>query len=447
MVKIFDRYITEITGLKMAIDIFDEHLPIKVKEDIKKYKTALLLDLYLKNVINGKKDEELEMLFKDYISITNLDVDNKSLTYSIDNSKKPADISLDIESARKTYEKILRTQRLTNNSFLITSLIIFETAILELLKKIISQYSKIYLNDEKIEVPKVINASSMESLKEEIINNKVSSIMRQNIFDWFKLLYDKQKIKINYKEDENIKVFLEGYYRRNIIVHNDCIANDEYLEKMSELGISSEVKVGSILDCSLPYVMKFLDSSIYTLINILTSCLKIFKDEDEGFIEEIQNYAVDLISAEKYELSTEIFKKMCEDDICDEQHKIYLKLNYWQSKKWNNQFEEIKNEVETLDISAKDDYIKLAKYALLDDFDKMIEIIQKMSINDKTSVKLYYVIEEWPIFKTFKGSKQYKEFLDEQNNILNANKVIDEDGDDGYIDSERLINDFEEKKS
>lgn len=423
----------------MTIDTIKEHLPEKIKDDIGKYKKALLLDLYLQEKLRGTEDENLSAIFKDFIEIKEINKEEGIVTYTIDNTKKPEDISLDIEEARKAYMNASRTLRTTNNSFLVTSLIIFETAISELFKKIFTKYSEIYLNEEKIDASRVINAESMEELKEELINYKVSLMMRQNIFEWFKLL--KYKQKINFDLDENSKRFIEGYYRRNIIVHNDGIANEEYLEKMKELGIDTSIKKGDTIDCSPTYVDNFIDASIYMIICILYNCLKLFNDETEGFLDEIQEYGVNLITAKKYELSTIIFKKVSEKDITNEQSMIYLKMNYWQSKKWNNKFEDVEKDVRLLDISAKDDYIKLGKYALLDDFDNMIAIVRNLSTNIESNAKLHYTVDSWPIFKEFKNSVQYKEFIEKENSIINTNKIIE--NSNHYNETQELIDEFE----
>lgn len=439
MIKIFDRFITEMTGLKMTIDTLEEHLPTKITEDIKKYKTALLLDLYLQQQFKKNVDPELSSIFDSFIKIKTVNKSKGELTYSIDNSRKPVGVSLDIEEAHKAYAKAARTMRTTNNSFLVTTLIIFETAVSELFEKIISKYNEVYLKDEKVDVSKVIAAENVEILKGQLVRDKVSMIMRQNILEWLKILYQKQKISIEF--DEKSKQFIEGYYRRNIIVHNNGIVNEEYLEKLNEQGIKTDEKVGKILYCSRQYINNFIEASIYMLINVLYECLKLFKDETNGFLDEMEDYAVNLIECENYDLSTIIFEKLSEKDLADEQHMIYIKLNYWQSKKWNGQFKDVEEDVKKFDVSAKDEYIKLGKFALLDDFDSMINIIKGLSNGDEINARLHYAIEGWPIFKKFKDSKQYKNFLRDDNNIINANKTIEDVTD--YQETKELIDTFE----
>lgn len=438
MTKIFDRFITEITGLKMTIETIDEHLPEKFAEDIKRCKDALLLELYLQQKFTKKVDPKLSQMFDGFITITKVDKKSKMLAYSIDNSKKPQNMILNIEESHKIYEKAARTMRTTYNSFLVTALIIFETAISSLLKKIISKYSDIYLKDDEIKISKLLKFNDIGKLKEQLINNKVDEIMHQNVFEWLNLLKAKQKVNIEY--DEKSKQFLEGYYRRNVIVHNNGIVNNEYLERIDALGISTNIKLGDAVDCSQTYINDFIDSSIYMLINIMYESTKLFKDEIDDFLDEIEDYAVNQISNQKYDLSTLIFKKLSEKNISDEQHMIYIKINYWQSKKWNNQFKDVEEEVKRFDVSAKDDYIKLGKYALLDDFDSMITIVRTMSKNTDSVEKLNYTLEEWPIFKKFKESEQYKAFVNEEK-IINTSRSIE--NDTKYQETQKLIDTFE----
>ena len=93
------------------------------------------------------------------------------------------------------------------------------------------------------------------------------------------------------------------------------------------------------------------------------------------------------------------------------QDKLNCKVNYWQSMKRRNKFEDVKTEIENLDISAYEKIYKLAKEVLLEEYGNAIQTLELIYKKDITSNEL----EEWPLFLEFRETKEFKEFKEKHN--------------------------------
>ncbi len=127
------------------------------------------------------------------------------------------------------------------------------------------------------------------------------------------------------------------------------------------------------------------------------------KDDERANV--LNDITMKALFSERYQVAVGTSRFQMEDRQLQEKWLLYAKLNFWQSKKWADEFVEVQDEVKEADFSAKDDLIQLARYVLLDDFDSALPILKttmqagKLPLND---------LEEWPIFKNFRADDRVK---------------------------------------
>ena len=90
------------------------------------------------------------------------------------------------------------------------------------------------------------------------------------------------------------------------------------------------------------------------------------------------------------------------------------KINYWISIKNQGRFEEIQKEIEEFDVSAHSGRFKAAKYALLDKFDKVTEILEEIMGQELQASH----VESWPLFKQYRESEEYSAFRQRHNELF-----------------------------
>ena len=94
------------------------------------------------------------------------------------------------------------------------------------------------------------------------------------------------------------------------------------------------------------------------------------------------------------------------DKHIEERSQLTGRCNYWQSLKWQDRFEEVREDVEAYDFSAKDELFQLAQFALLDNEDSFFKLIPTLLSSSKLKLEQ---LNEWPIFRNMRECSTYHE--------------------------------------
>lgn len=111
---------------------------------------------------------------------------------------------------------------------------------------------------------------------------------------------------------------------------------------------------------------------------------------------------------------------------------VYFVLNYAQAYKWLGDQEKCNEILSAFDFSAMTSDILVAKYALEDNIDKVVEHMKKVGNDSKIMTKVAYV--SWVIFKSMREKQVFQETYkaifgeDLTSDILTPeeNKVVEE---------------------
>lgn len=98
----------------------------------------------------------------------------------------------------------------------------------------------------------------------------------------------------------------------------------------------------------------------------------------------------------------------------DNASQLCNKINYWISVKNMAGLEKIEKEINTFDVSAMSGQFKIAKYALLDEYEKISVILE--DIINKEIPACY--VEQWPLFIQYRESESYKQFRSDHKEIF-----------------------------
>lgn len=429
LVDSFSKYVDEIQGIKLTMQALKESLPAKINQDAQKYKYAMILDYYLSSKIDGTVDRKLESYMQKFVEIKSVDTENRTIIYTLKKAKEFKGQVLNIEQSKKMVEKYQETIDTMYDNLLISIMIKFENIISDIFRNIISKYTEVYLNNKNVKYTDILKSNSIEEMKEILIDEEVEIIMRQNIFDWIKILKDKHGVSIDIN-NLYFKEFIEAYYRRNILVHNNGIINNDYIIGLKKVGLEvRDSYKGRKVRIDTDYILKVIDASIYTVFNFVYNIMKLFEDENEDFAGEILNYGMDLIISKKYKLAKEMFYKLKDNKKVTEEIRIYSKINYWQTFKWDNNFDKVKNDVEKFDASANNETIQLAIYSLLDEYEKSFEIINKRFENNNKDYELAGMLEEWPIFQGLRKQTEYNNLKEKYSEVFYDKATIQDENE------------------
>ena len=428
--KYLDFYILKMDSIKLIENTIEENIPNKINKEVERYKDAILMDLYFDQLLSGEPDKEIEEYVKKYIVINEFNPEEKKINYKFIRKGDKLNKYKNIEESRKAVSKGFFTMRTMYNNLLVSILIEFENIVTGLFKELITKIPDAYLKNTSISYAEIIKSQDIAEIKNTIISNEVDSIMRENIFTWIKELENKHGIEISL-ENEYTRNFIEAYFRRNIIVHNDSKINHDYINGMKKIKRTiSEESIGKKVLCTKKYIDKVIESSIYFVIYIMNQMLKVFKEENENFTNAILNMGFEKIKSEEYSLAREIFRLLKDNKTLDQQTKIYSLINFWQTYKWNNKYEEVEKEINDFDISAYEELIKLAIYALRDEYDSIEQILNNEFNDEKQNEDLAIELEDFPIFKEVRKQQFYINLKEKYTDVFAIKSaLIDEESE------------------
>lgn len=410
-----DRIITEL--LRTALDNIDnlydyynsqkKYVKDYVTKNLEKYKYGVMIDRYFwkKTVdlpeysITKDEQEEIDKILLDY-SVEKKD-DGYVVSYKLNRQNDFSGYEMDPQIARTKFVNLIQQPTILSESIIMMLLVKYEEAIAGLFRFLLEICPQAYLSEKSITYAELVSIkSNIEDIKDKFICKEIDEFMRLPISNWYKSFETKHKAKFEFKEDD-FEQFKEVYYRRNLIVHNQGIVNDVYKNNIP----GCTVKIGEKLVVDENYLNKAFSLTKKIVIGTIWGLKKTADDINE-LNEYLFNYGYDCLKMEKWDIAEYIYEILLTDRKQKEIDIICEQVNMWISIKNGKGIESIKGEIEELDISAMQTQFAVAKYALLDDFDKVNMYLEEAINKDIPA----WCVNEWPLLKQYRNTSQYQEF-------------------------------------
>lgn len=358
---------------------------------------------------NAKIDEVLERPFfddlkvKDFCLIEQFSEESTSLIYATD-AKYRNDAKY---SPTKAFQKMRNANK--NEHFLVCSIlsnmiIIFESTLSEIYTQLIFEKPKEYLGGKNISVASFFNGTFQEELN-NIIDEKVSADMYDSL-NALSAIAQQESLEFE-RYDKFIAEFKEIYYRRNSYVHTDGRANKKYLANVNKK-FTSNVKEGDLLVCDEIYIENAINILTKLLFSITYEII-IKRKASQKQIDRISNSLFDRLRNKEYVFTSAAYYALSQYKELEFIDKTMYRINYINSIKQLGEKEKAKKEAKDLDMSIATDAFKIAKECLLDNNEKVFEMLNKSYPDSYNAVS----IKDWPIFINFRESEYYDKFVNE----------------------------------
>lgn len=386
-----------------------ESITQHVNEEIKKYKYGFILDRYFFKLTTETEEfdipEKDKNVIDDILEIFEITKQEESvcIKYRLKNVEKLKDkYELDPYLARTRSIQLIAQPDILNESTLMMILVKYEEAIAGIYRFLVMKFPDLYLNKKSISYSEFLSSGTdIEDIKKHFVDKEVEEFMRSALKDWYNTFSTKHKMNFSAIDNELVD-FKEMYYRRNIFVHNQGVVNEVYVKNVE----NTKYKIGESLKVDKNYIEKSFRKALIVLYGTFWELIKISKLEHDNFVEFIFDQGYNYMVKEKWDISKFVFKLLMQDNQQAESNRLCNKINYWISIKNSEGIDEIKNEIEKLDVSAMKGQFIVAKYALLDDFENVSVILDKIIDNELPA----NYIEEWPLFIQYRTSEEYKKF-------------------------------------
>lgn len=415
LVRILDKAIEEIDILEEYYKEQSNTTRQHIEVEMDKYKYGLAIYKYLCGRIHNEEkprcmNEFEEKFIAEELIVMEDNNENEDVQYKLRHPKKYMDkYELNPFVSKKKSISLIKQAMTLNDSVIIMLLIRFESIISEIYKMLLTTFPDAYLKDRSITYSELICLNSdIKEIKKSFINDEVDEFMRKPLKDWYSTFEKKHKCHFNFGDD--FEQFKEIYYRRNVVVHNQGIANSSYLN-----GVSGKYtcKMGTRLTPTREYLLEAIDCTRIMIIETILGLTKICSDKS-NVIKRLFNIGFKYMIESKWKVSKYIFNVLMH---LDEQNEVSLwcnKVNYYISCKNLEGIDSIRKEVEKMDTSIMAPKLAIAKPALLDDFAEVTRILNTLIGNDIEVNS----IKSWPMFIQYRNSSDYDKLIEKHKDLF-----------------------------
>jgi hypothetical protein len=251
------------------------------------------------------------------------------------------------------------------------------------------------------------NLGGIEDAKNHLVDKKVSDSMYGGVTKWLADLKRSYDLKAPYCKDLD-EVLSELSTRRNLIVHNDGKANDEYAALWNKMNPAVSIKSGERIRTTSEYLIQKVDllETTFTLIGFDIWVRTAKSSAANEIANQLVMRAYEALKSGRWSIAMAFSKFVVIDPPkeLEERVRIYAQLNLWQAMKWSGEFDAIKNEVNALDWRAYNVKVQLAWFALADDAAEFFKLLNRALASGEIEP---WEARDWPIFREMRKDSRF----------------------------------------
>lgn len=379
---------------------------------------GFLIDAYFQLLLSSDEQDRNTESFRllkervdNYVEVISIksqeDGERESITYRIKKKDelKARGFELNISKAVAKYKKYADMPKIHGSSTLAMLITRFEEFMSNYLTELYIRFPHSYIDNVSIAFSDIchMDTVSKENIRNMIVLREIDSKMRESYVNWFKII---DSHHLNYSScEEELGALKEIYARRNIIVHNSGIVNETYLKNVPD----TPYQIGTYLSANEEYLNNAFDKIKTIIYSLCIAAAKIIESDKAAYLYAIFETAFEDLKAKKYCIAQNVFQTLSNNKYVSEDVKVMSKINCWIAKKEMQGLDSIRNDVTKFDVSALDRSYELAKEVLLENYDAVNSILEKMIKFDNFPVS---VIDDWPLFLRYRNTEHYAQFVE-----------------------------------
>ncbi len=435
--SIFLRTISKINAIMKYNDIQMEHMPKAIEKGINRNAIIYVINIYIKTVIKGERpegipDDIIERTKRfieeatDILEVKKAPNEEVQFTFKYKDSQLLKELGYELNLNKAVLETSLYSEMrlMQNNIILLQTVICFEDFIAGMFRFLVTSYPDFYLKDRSITFSEIVKMDHA-TIRSYLIENEVTNIMWEGFPDWIKRI-EKHKVDLSCLQSY-ISEYIEIACRRNLIVHNDGVVNQIYLNCVNEC----KFRNGEQIYIDQDYLKRAFLIVQILVYGIIINSIKMDTDNAKGILSIITTHAFESLKAEEWELCMFIYQILKANKYLSEEDRTYATINYWITKKNLFGLTLIKQEIEETDFSAMQDKFKMGKEMLLENYEAAGEYLDALFPEAISAEK----IETWPIFIQYRETDKYISFREKHRDkfsikTISESPLIDDNGKD-----------------
>ena len=426
--KIILDYVESIEALRDFVDSvklrLEEHVNRSLSDGEEPYFSERMEKL--QSVFGGMEKARRDALFRRPLSEIESDAEFKQLlgfeftlqmTQDYKGKKSlefafPLNIEEASESAQQLYSKTEKQKELLYKSSLINLTSTVELFLSQLLHFYFDRFPDAVGSETKFfSLDDLKSLGSIEDAKKHLIESKVEAVLRESLEEWLRFWKERVKLSMGYVDTVRDQL-IEVYQRRNLLIHNGGRVNSIYLSKVAP-GLRENMSRDQLLSVKPEYLNKTLDLFELNFVLIAAELWKRLDPKDEERPDTLTGIVYTHLLNERWDIAEGLSYFQMNDRQTSEKSQIYGQLNYWQSVKWQDRFEKVRQEVEQADFSAKDPLYQLALLALQNKTNAFLSLLPIVLRSGKLTIEDF---NNWPIFREMRKAEAIRSFLKNEHN-------------------------------
>jgi hypothetical protein len=268
------------------------------------------------------------------------------------------------------------------------------------MKEIASKFpERIFEREKTISVSKAVKFSSMQELKDELVNDEIDKVQRENFETQVKWVIEKTGMSDftdSYPDWPNIIELLE---RRNLFVHANGAVNDYYLKAASKYGFNK--KGGSpVLGQELHAGPAYYSSSVslvlhFGLMLLQIAWRKMSPDQSETADRCVSELGYELIGRGRHKLAIRILEFARQLRGVSEIRKRMNIVNLANAYKLSGDSQKSIDTLSEMDWTAVSFAFKISVAAVKGEVDEVCELMKRIGSEGEVTAQDY---RGWPVF-------------------------------------------------
>ncbi|MCH7621197.1 MAG: hypothetical protein IH870_04795 [Chloroflexi bacterium] len=407
--KEIKQFADNLAALREFVEVLNPLLEMRQKEVVEEAAPTLMPLVLVLNALEPDSfpvGEELkETIRKEsgfLIEVNEAEEGTRSVTLSL-----PNETGQEFVSAMRRFRRTIYHPKLLYQNALVALVSSGEWFLSQLLHAEFNQFpDSAGVEERPLKLKELQEFASIDEARQYLIDLRVEEILRGSFDDWMLFFKSHFKLEMGYVNN-SVGQLVEICQRRNLIIHNGGYVNEIYLSKVAK-EFQCESPLGTSVEVSVEYLSDAIAYFEKAFVLIAAELWKNRSPTDENRSGTLLDLIYDHLLNARWDIAKTLSQFVIRDKRVLEKHQLIGQVNYWQCLKWQGRFEEIQQEIESTDFSAKDKQFRLAQRALLDDATGFFEMVPSL-LQDETITE--QALQEWPLFKNMRETEEYQEFM------------------------------------
>jgi len=259
-----------------------------------------------------------------------------------------------------------------------------------------------------ISLSNIREIGNLELIEYYFAQKESNTVLQEGITK--QISYFKDRLSIEIKAiSEYREALVELSQRRNLLVHNDGVVNDQYLSKVSEKYIKEKgILKGYPLNVSETYLSESIDTIHLVGFILLQLCWRKFSNEKQEqanklFVETM----VESLNQERYELVQKL-ALLSQAMKISKSTRWLININHAIALRETNEIQKARHLIKDLDSNQIPLSIKIAVNTLKEEYEKVYDLL-KLAIQED---EIKNISPEWPLFKPIRNEQKFKDIFE-----------------------------------